>query len=200
MDVTCENFATRSYVDQQPPPFSLMDSQSGFDKLPVELCGLIFDSIQYTETVSVLSAVSKRNYAIFTPLLYQTARTNALGTLAMPAQSRTPLKSPHPASFVKELELEFKLDEDQSEEQMRQELKMFRRDIGRAMENLITHAPSGGPPKLQTYWFACEFLSFPEAFGKVDLSLFSALKEVKLQCEFPKTNIRKCLSMLARFL
>ena len=179
---------------------SLFFSMNAFDKLPVELCDLIskFSVLAQAESLHglyTLTRLSKRNYAIFNPFLYRILDNDALRVLAASQASRIPLASPHPASFVKELKLEYNVDEDHSEEEMRKSLKTFRKDVGRAMANMIAHA-FGDAPGLQVFWIDCAFLSFPELLGKVDFSVFTRLRDVAIRCEFPKANIKKCLKML----
>ncbi|KAE9408339.1 hypothetical protein BT96DRAFT_985681 [Gymnopus androsaceus JB14] len=146
---------------------------NAFDKLPVELYDLISKFTVNAHGgllcgLCVLTQLSKRNYMIFNPFLYRILDNNAI-----------PLASPHPASFVKELWLNFIVHGDHPEEEKRESLNMFRRDVGLAMANIIAHA-SGDAPGLQVLWIDCDFLPFPELLDKANIK--ECLKMLKAIC------------------
>ncbi|KAE9398269.1 hypothetical protein BT96DRAFT_38687 [Gymnopus androsaceus JB14] len=123
-----------------------------FSALPDEILDLISGEVQDYRSLFYLSLVSKNCYHVFSPRLYESVKSGdrQLGTVASLENERVPLTGPHPASFVKNLELEFcpfyplnpnpDLETKKWQEEETVRTNLFKKRAESALNNITKHA------------------------------------------------------------
>ncbi|KAE9398267.1 hypothetical protein BT96DRAFT_1020262 [Gymnopus androsaceus JB14] len=120
-----------------------------FSALPDEILDLISGEVQEPRSLFYMSLVSKNCYHVFSRRLYESVKSGdkQIDTLALLENERIPLTSPHPASFVKTLELEFfpldpewDVEEKEWQEQETIRENLFKRQADSALNNVAKYA------------------------------------------------------------
>ncbi|KAJ4491000.1 hypothetical protein J3R30DRAFT_3694966 [Lentinula aciculospora] len=177
-----------------------MDHRVGFESLPIELDCLIANQITDTATLSALTLVSRKLYVVFTPELFRSVnRAEALPTLASSQNERFPLRNPHPASFVKHLDIWIP-HKDYDPQSSRNELRLLRIVQNCMPQALYNISVYGEKAVLRSFKIDLQTstTSFTKLIGNIDEEnqLFESLHELSLRCCFPVKDFRQSLARL----
>jgi hypothetical protein len=169
-----------------------MTHATRFDLLPNEMYHLIHENLfdDRIQTLLSLVLVSKHCYAVFNSYLYKIADDSMLDTLGLSQDDRLPLTIPHPASFVRELDLILETSNEEAEKEGAKvddvsEEGDVQRQVTSTLENVMANASS----PLRRFGFRADRLTLSEAFGNMNnISIFGSLEELTVGCPFPAGN------------
>lgn len=165
-----------------------------FSALPDDIFYLIRNEIRDLKSLFCLSLVSRNFYEVFNCRLYERVRSDSEGqmhTIALSQSERVPLTGPHPASFVKTLQLLLRyepVDEEQYRAQKNVQRSSFRREAILALNNIADH--HAVLRRLEVY-FPGSDIGLHEVFRSNSIR-FSHLKELVIGYPMLK---RECLDV-----
>lgn len=167
---------------------------------PPEILDLISQEIRDRRSLFSLSLVSKVFYEVFNRRLYEEVDSYSKGqmrTVALSQSERMPLCGPHPASFVKALQLSSSGyyddvddnvdDNDHREQENLQRTLSFRRQVISAWNNIANH--HAVLRRLEVDFPRSDIDSFHEVLG-VNWDQCSFLEELVIRCAILK---KECL-------
>ncbi|KAE9398266.1 hypothetical protein BT96DRAFT_38728 [Gymnopus androsaceus JB14] len=156
-----------------------------FSALPNEILDLISGEVQDPKTLFYLSLVSKNCYHVFNRRLYESVKSEdkQIDTVALLENERIPLIGPHPASFVKTLELTLlrlypasDMGEEERQEQETIRENSFRRQADSALNNVAKHAA------LRRLSLRFPKIHLHEVLGKLNSTKFGNLRQLVIRC------------------
>ncbi|KAE9398259.1 hypothetical protein BT96DRAFT_920923 [Gymnopus androsaceus JB14] len=160
-----------------------------FSALPDEILDLISGEVQEPRSLFYLSLVSKNCYHVFGRRLYESVKSGdkQIDTVALLENERRPLTSPHPASFVKTLELEFfpldpewDVEEKEWQEQETIRENLFKRQADSALKNVAKYAV------LRRLELDFPEINLHEVLKKLTLTKFGHLRQLVIRCPIPE--------------
>lgn len=176
--------------------------------LPTEVLHLISGQIRDRGSLFSLVLVSKRFYILFNRCLYELVDLDQqVLTLSLSERDRLPLTRPHPASFVKDLELIFCPPEDSDDSDSEQEDGKHDEEMARprldgatlrkmassAVENIINHQAA-----VRRLVFSSQGIALPQVFENTQLTKFNFLRELVVSCPLPKAHLEHGIATLVR--